>query len=487
MNDVAACEPLELEVVHFGPIVEAKIALRPLTVFVGPSNTGKSYLAILIYALHRFFSRLRDDRMFVNAMPQPPTNAINRWAEQILADRHTTKSIALPPAITDQLRATFNAQGEPLGAEIERCFGLDATSALIRKGNRQGARIVFRGPDAFEHQLILQAPVAAFAPSPPADTPIQLGIGWEDHQLYRLRGEIEDAVSRLYPSVEGGFLLRRLIGPLLRAALPQLVGPLHVPAFYLPADRTGIMHAHRVVVSSLISRAAQPQLLGTEPVPDLSGVVADFLDQLVKLDHRSHAADDLAKRIEQTILSGLVQIKTSGMGYPLFFYQPDGWKTALPLTNASSMVSELAPVVLYLRHVVQPGQTLIIEEPEAHLHPAMQVELTRQIAALVQAGIRVIITTHSEWVLEELGNIVRRSQLSTAQRQDTPQGEFALRPEQVGAWLFKQKQRPRGSVVAEIKFDEETGLYSTDYEDVSLALYNDSVDIFNRIQNSKIQ
>ena len=26
-----------------------------MTVFVGPSNTGKSYLAILIYALHSFF------------------------------------------------------------------------------------------------------------------------------------------------------------------------------------------------------------------------------------------------------------------------------------------------------------------------------------------------------------------------------------------------------------------------------------------------
>ena len=45
---------LELEVSDFGPIAEAKIELRPLTVFVGPSNTGKSYLAILIYALHRF-------------------------------------------------------------------------------------------------------------------------------------------------------------------------------------------------------------------------------------------------------------------------------------------------------------------------------------------------------------------------------------------------------------------------------------------------
>ena len=88
------------------------------------------------------------------------------------------------------------------------------------------------------------------------------------------------------------------------------------------------------------------------------------------------------------------------MGYPQFFYKPDGWENALPLMNTSSMVSELAPVVLYLRHVVQPGETLIIEEPETHLHPAMQVEFTRQIAALVHAGVRVIVTTHSDWVLE---------------------------------------------------------------------------------------
>ena len=49
---------LQLEVADFGPIAKAKVDLRPLTVFVGPSNTGKSYLAILIYALHRFFGGL---------------------------------------------------------------------------------------------------------------------------------------------------------------------------------------------------------------------------------------------------------------------------------------------------------------------------------------------------------------------------------------------------------------------------------------------
>ena len=72
--------------------------------------------------------------------------------------------------------------------------------------------------------------------------------------------------------------------------------------------------------------------------------------------------------------------------------------------HSSSMVSELAPVILYLRHVVQPGDTLIIEEPEAHLHPTAQVEFTRLLAGAVKAGIRIIITTHSEWVLWELAN-----------------------------------------------------------------------------------
>ena len=64
-----------------------------------------------------------------------------------------------------------------------------------------------------------------------------------------------------------------------------------------------------------------------------------------------------------------------------------------------------------MRHLVRPDDVLIIEEPESHLHPAMQVEFTRQLAGLVRAGIRVIVTTHSEWVLQELANLVRVSAL----------------------------------------------------------------------------
>ena len=232
----------------------------------------------------------------------------------------------------------------------------------------------------------------------------------------------------------------------------------------------------------------------------LTGVLADFFQQLIEIDRpeirigrvgstwsapslAQHGGGLLARRIEETILGGSVRVdRSETIGYPHFAYQPKGWKNALPLMNSSSMVSELAPVVLYLRHVVQPGETLIIEEPESHLHPAMQVEFTRRIAELVQAGVRVIITTHSEWVLEELANIVRRSDLPPS-RKKKEAGEVALRPDQVGAWLFKPKSRPKGSIVEEVKLDEESGLYPTDYDSVSEALYNESVSIFNRLQS----
>ena len=41
MSNLPKGDALEFQVSNFGPIVDATIELRPLTVFVGPSNTGK--------------------------------------------------------------------------------------------------------------------------------------------------------------------------------------------------------------------------------------------------------------------------------------------------------------------------------------------------------------------------------------------------------------------------------------------------------------
>ena len=184
------------------------------------------------------------------------------------------------------------------------------------------------------------------------------------------------------------------------------------------------------------------------------------------------------------MLEGAIVREDSDIGYPEFYYQPEGVQARIPLMNSSSMVSELAPVVLYLRHVVQQGDVLIIEEPESHLHPAMQVEFTRQLAAAVAAGVRVMLTTHSEWVLEELANLVRLSDLSDSRKREFAAAESALSPEDVGIWLFQPNQRLNGTVVREIPLDVEIGNFQSGFDDVATGTYDRWARISNLIDEN---
>lgn len=501
MNEPATRGALELEVANFGPIVEARVDLRPLTVFVGPSNTGKSYLAILVYALHRVFggnsylagTRFRRRFPLLSGrgdqdLSEEGIDALLEVASSLVGDSKLRGqgSIVLPPPAAAALRSGFDELADALSNEVGRCFGVGGSRALIRRGRTSTSRVVMRRrisdqADVAEHRVSL-ARKSEFRSMVPAEVPIPVhfdaedGVGRLVHRLMHYLDEGKRGVShRKFAALE--FLAS--VGELV---LPSLVGPLHLPAYYLPADRTGVMHAHSVVVSALIASAPAAGLRPAARTPVLSGVLADFLEQLIEIDRPGHARRktkrDLGRNIEDVILGGSVRIdRSTPIDYPRFAYRPHGWKDDLALANASSMVSELAPVVLYLRHMIETGNVLIVEEPESHLHPAMQVALTRQLAALVEAGLRVIVTTHSEWLLEELANIVRRSELSKTERGD----DVALRPDQVGAWLFEPKQRPKGSVVKEIRLDD-SGLYPSGYDEVASALHNEWADISSRIE-----
>ena len=195
----------------------------------------------------------------------------------------------------------------------------------------------------------------------------------------------------------------------------------------------------------------------------------------------------MARQLEENVLGGAINVDVSETGYPSFLYRPDGWRHDLPLMNASSMVSEVAPVVLYLRNVVQIGDTLIVEEPESHLHPAKQVELTHHLAAAVHAGVRVVLTTHSEWVLEALANLVRLSGLPKSKQRGIAGAEHALSTDQVGAWMFKAKLRPKGSVVEEIPLDTDAGTFPAGYGEITESLYNEWATINNRIEMERHQ
>lgn len=126
----------------------------------------------------------------------------------------------------------------------------------------------------------------------------------------------------------------------------------------------------------------------------------------------------------------------------------------------------------------QPDTT--IDEVEAHLHPAIQARLAALLAHLVRADVRVVITTHSDWLLRELGNLLREGEL--ARRTTGTPENGALTPAEVGVWLFQA--RDSGFAVREIPFDAIEGVEPEEYEAVAETLYNRSADLQNRLQEA---
>ena len=81
----------------------------------------------------------------------------------------------------------------------------------------------------------------------------------------------------------------------------------------------------------------------------------------------------------------------------------------LPLHMASSSARGMCDLYFFLRHVAKKNHLLIIDEPESHLDTANQVLLARLIAHFVKSGVRVLITTHSDYFLKELNNLIMLS------------------------------------------------------------------------------
>lgn len=491
-------DSLNIEVENCGPIVEAKFGMRPLTVFIGPSNTGKSYLAILLYALHRCYNRdgargyhipvptlsprlrSRENEPEQEAeLPKESIAHIKKILREHLSGDSDSVDLTLPSDITEMFGGGMKTVRKAVEREIQRCFGFDDSyKSLIRRGSKWSRIAIarqFRNESThFNLDVRLSSKKSEVNVSVPEKLLLQLSRR-EARNLVEtnLFSDFDDQKYETY----------RLASGLYQMTLSRLVSPLNRSAYYLPADRTGIMHAHKVVVSSLLASAPMGGLREINQTSTLSGVLSDFLDQLINIENprrRRRAIrrknENYGKEIEEKILFGKIEVSKSSIEYPDFSYRPSKWqgrKKALPLMHASSMVSELAPVVLYLRHLIMPGDILIVEEPESHLHPAMQVEFTRQLAILVKSGVRVIVTTHSEWLLEELANIVRRSEIKDSINTRYVDSEkVSLRPDQVGAWLFTQQKKPLGSVVTEITLDD-SGLYPTGFESVASELHNE--------------
>lgn len=128
----------------------------------------------------------------------------------------------------------------------------------------------------------------------------------------------------------------------------------------------------------------------------------------------------------------------------------------LPLYLASSMISELSPFVLLLRSRGRFGG-FIIEEPEAHLHLSAQREMARALVKIVNMGIPVVITTHSDTFVQQINLLMH---LHQHKRRDELMAKFGyeanetLDPEKARAYEFVDDGSGR-TVARELTKEEE--------------------------------
>lgn len=418
-------------------------------------------------------------------MSESERNFVDKLISEIESE-NGSKSIDLEGVTLTNFLNDVKNRSNGIIPEIVRCRGLSSSKELKRKFGGGDSRIRLTLPnDTFNTppvKLLSEAEqgchVEIFGQSRVSMEPLTY---WE---LYKSWSDTSAGITR------DGAVKTDISEKISKTAFEQLTEVMLAPAHYLPANRASVMNFHGLMVSGLLSNAVPMDSRISASAQTMTGVLSDFFRELLEIDkscrrnsriHSDSRKDifKVADHIESTVLRGSIVTKdTSLLHYPDFYFKPRGWRNLLPLMNASSMVSEVAPLVLYLRGLVGCGDTIIIEEPESHLHPKMQIEFTKLLALLVMSGIKTIITTHSDWVINCISNIVLRG------RRDSNEDDFAricdanelsnvaVRELDVGIWSFRNLGIRSGTTVEQLEF-LEPGRYSPDYEDDLMDLHNE--------------
>lgn len=79
-------------------------------------------------------------------------------------------------------------------------------------------------------------------------------------------------------------------------------------------------------------------------------------------------------------------------------------------TNFGFGVSYSLPIVVQAL-IAQKGSLMIVENPEAHLHPAAQSAMGIFLAKMAYAGVRILIETHSDHVINGIQNFVAQNKM----------------------------------------------------------------------------
>jgi hypothetical protein len=502
---------LKIQAKEFGPMTEADVNLRPLTVFVGPNNTGKSYMAQLVYAISQvnrnmlgaaegiplfyrgrfperkqapilmdyYYSNLAVKNLFDKRTLNAFERLLPSWfrspsSRPGFPRQLTTSFNSLPKRMQDIIQEYLTNYLSPfktlLAKELERCFDAKISHLVCKIDSGKNFSVIIENKTPaleLRFNLLGNSLVEAKKVFSLKDQTIQTTL---PSFLFR---NVASTDSR--GMLKEDALVERIARMTVVSSNLSLLSILSGRCFYLPAARSGILYGQKAIARVGLRTLERA---GIEPIsiPRLPGVVIDFLDAIYSIDKNEHGDFyRLARDLERRLTPGRIEFIEGKKELPeIFFREPHIGR--IELHRTSSMISELAPVVLLLRYLLKKGDMLIIEEPESHMHPGAQRELARVIIKLVRSGLNITITTHSDYLLHQLSNLIALSVRTKSQRESLGYAaDEVISPDEVSVYLFRRDSNECGSRAIQLEVGEK-GIYEDEFGSVAEALYEEAIE-----------
>ena len=490
---------LNLTIRNFGPVEHGSIDIRPLTILIGPNNSGKSYVAMLLRSIMAAQSRV--------AAPRPRVRGAAAACRDMLRKKYGRNKYRMAIARPESRKILGVLLDEELGPALERQIAGDFGAGmrdLVRAGKGSAGIEVSEADPASgrTHKLAIRLGdgLSVKSTAEPASYTVEARPGSlhyrtssSDRRAGHSGADGGAKKSRRAPATAEAHGRGAAVGAdpdllcatcgmevagMISAQLRFKTAPDN--AYHLPAARSGILQGHRALAAGIVAHAPYGEA-GAIEAPLVAGAVGDFVSRIMLLEKTRGPFAAVASDMEEELLGGNVTLgTTAGSEYPEITFRHGGG--AVPLHRCSSTISEIAPLSLYLKHVVGKSCLLIVEEPEEHLHPASQLVLAKYIVRLVRGGASILMTTHSVFLLEKLAKYMMAGSLAPGQRSSGlgyGRDDFLAQGE-VSAYLF-ERQPGGGHRTKPVERDEEYGISQEEFVRVSETLHNETI-----IINSKM-
>lgn len=471
---------LKVKVKNFGPVSKGEVIIKPLTIFIGPNNSGKSYISTLIHSIIKNFEESRFEfRLHRNI------NIIDKYLSElqnIVGNIENGKVVEIPQTFIRKLAKEVykKVYEENLGKEIQNYYACSLKDLAKIGENSFDLEINYESDDIF---LKLKDNELKIQKSPKIDENLKLIVKFEIANFpFSPIIEIIDrgkVLVRLSKKSEIQEALISLIGEIVFTLFQRLLKSLIiVNSYYLPASRSGIIQIYKILLASILKEITSRE----EFIPK---TIYDFLLPLIYINTYKEIKSptyNIAVEFEKEIISGEIKVVSlEKFALPEIVYNFEN--TQIPLHRASSTISELAPLFIYLKYIVRLPGVLIIEEPEAHLHPLNQSKLAKLLVKLVRSGLYLIITTHSEYLLGQINNFISLSKIPENLRKEKYRSEDYLNIDEVSAYVFEYDEKSKGYIIKELEITEEDGISEEEFIKVHEALYEETFKIHKDLES----